>query len=433
MNSSITRRSFLQSMLAASAAPFVLRSSLVGKTLPSGTVTMGFIGVGDQGFEYNMKMMLNHPEARVVAVCDVFQDRMVRAKSYVDEHFGNEDCRMVRDFRDVLADPSIDAVVVSTPDHWHVLMATMALKAGKHVLCEKPTLTIAEGRELVDAVKASGKVFATGLEDRSLIHYHRLVEIERNGGIGDLKHVEVTIPRGFLRETEEVAPIPEGLDYKMWLGPAPFHPYTPTRTDPMHWRYIRDYSTGMITDWGTHLGDTAMLAINDPLHFPTEISGSGEQAPSGLQSDLPAVFEVNYGFSNGKTMRLKTGKPNKAFWEEAVIRLEGTEGWIEVEKWRGVFKASDRNILRQRYQPDSSKHWKIPPLEHRNFLDAILHGIAPTYPVETLHHLSSSLIMGLISIDLGRPLKWDSEVEQFVGDIEATQLCHRNRNTDWIS
>ena len=299
-----SRRSFLKTLLAASTAPMALRSGLLGSDAPSSKITLGFIGVGWQGVDLNLKSFLAEDDCRCVAVCDAYMSRAESAKKLVDDAYGNQDCKAIQDFREIIDDPSIDAVVISTPDHWHTTMSLMALKAGKHVFCEKPTFSIGEGRVLADAVKKSGKVFSTGLEDRSLIHYHRMVEWVRNGAIGDLHHMDVALPEGAIHEHEDEAPVPEDLNWDLWLGPAPYHPYTATRTEPMHWRYIRDYSTGIITDWGTHLVDTAQFAADDPHQCAIEVKGTAEPAPEKAQSDIPAKYDLHYRYSNGITMHV---------------------------------------------------------------------------------------------------------------------------------
>jgi predicted dehydrogenase len=426
------RRGFLKAVLAAGAAPLVVPSRLLGTDAPSKQITLGCIGLGPQGTRMNLASFLALKECRVLAVCDVMRERMESAAAQTDQTYQDTACRRVDDFREVLADPALDAVVISTPDHWHVPMSLMALQAGKHVFCEKPTYTIGEGRQLADAVRRSGKIFQTGLEDRSVEHYHKLVEWQRNGAIGDLQHAEVTLPQGSIHPYEDEAPVPEGFNWQMWLGPAPWHAYTPTRTQSMHWRYIRDYSTGMLTDWGTHLVDTAQLAVNDPEVCPVEVKGTCENVPEKSQSDIPAIFEVHYKYGNGITVRVKTVDQKGGLVDGAAIRLVGSMGWVEVNGWRGQIGASDPQILRTKYAPGESKHWPRPPSEQRNFLDCLRSGKETTYTADTLHKLCTTLHMGLISMDLGRKLQWDPKRERFVNDDEANARIARQPARDWV-
>lgn len=424
------RRSFLQTMLIAGMAPLVLPSVLRGNNAPSKRVTLGFIGMGGQGTLANLQSFLGEPDCRVLSVCDVIRERRTKAQEMVNTTYGDSSCRAVEDFREIIADPAVDAVVISTPDHWHVPMSLMALAAGKHVFCEKPTYRIVEGRVLADAVARSGKVFQTGIEDRSVSHYHKMVEWLRNGVIGDLYHVEVTLPSGEVHPWEPEAPVPEGMNWNLWLGPAPYHPYTATRTAPLHWRYIRDYSTGILTDWGAHLVDTAQLAVNDPLVCPVEVRSWCQPLRERTQSDISPTYEVHYRYSNGITMAVRTSNKEEAWEANAGIRLLGSKGWISNTGWRGRFEASDPAILRMKYAPGESKHWPMPPSEHRNFLDVLKSGGEPTYTAETLHKLSTTLHLGLIAADLGKPVRWDPKAERIVGDKDAERFLHRN-DRDW--
>jgi predicted dehydrogenase len=427
---SISRRSFLRTALAAGVPPLVVPARVRSALAPSQRLHLGFIGVGGHGFGYNLKHFLNEEDCRAVAVCDAFRDRTQKAANAVNEKYADSGCKTVADFREIIADPGVDAVVISTPDHWHVPMALLALAAGKHVFCEKPTFVIGEGRTLAAAVKKSGLTFATGLEDRSVIQYHKLIEWLRNGAIGDLYHIDVTLPPGRIHPAEPEAPVPTGLDWEMWLGPAPFHPYTPTRTGWLNWRMIRDYSTGMLTDWGTHLVDTAQLAANDPHGWPVDVKAWGQPVPPGSQSDLPGAFEVHYRYANGVTLAVKTGDKSD-LGPNAFIRLLGSKGWISNTGWRGRFEASDPAILQIKYAPGQSRHWPLPPGEHRNFLDAVRHRQTPTYSAETLHRLCTPLHAGLIAMDLGRPLRWDSKKEEFIGDPEANRRLGRKTRDAW--
>jgi predicted dehydrogenase len=176
--------------------PLFISPNAFGNQAPSRQITLGFIGLGAQGMGVNLPMFLNEPDAKVVAVCDAFNSRAEKAALIVDEHYGSKGCRVHQDFRRIIEDSSIDAVVISTPDHWHVPISLMALDAGKDVFCEKPTLCIEEGRTLANAVQKHKAIFQAGIEDRSLIHFHKMVEWVKNGAIGQLSRVEVHLPAG---------------------------------------------------------------------------------------------------------------------------------------------------------------------------------------------------------------------------------------------
>jgi len=266
-----------------------------------------------------------------------------------------------------------------------------------------------------------------------LIKYHRLIEWQRNGEIGDLYHIDVVLPPGTINPAEDPADVPAGLNWEMWLGPAPFHPYTPNRTGWLNWRYIRDYSTGVLTDWGAHLVDTAQLAAHDPHGVAAEVKAWGEPVPPHSETDIPAIYEVHYRYTNGVTLSVKNSEGAEWLGQKASIKLLGSKGWISVDGWNGPFNASDRSILRRTYEPGESRHWPRPPSEHQNFIDCIHSGEETTYPADTLHHLSTTLHMGLISMDLGRALQWDPVQEVFINDSEANALTTREMRNDWQS
>jgi predicted dehydrogenase len=298
----------------------------------------------------------------------------------------------------------------------------MAAEAGKDVLCEKPTLTIAEGRKLVETFDKCNRVFQIGLEDRSVIQYWMLAQWVRNGAIGDLQKIVAGLPAGRVVPKEDPIPIPPDFNYEMWLGPAPFAPYTKSRTEPMVWRQIRDYSGGMMTDWGAHLVDTAQVANFAEKTTPIEVEGKGEIPKDAMTTTAPK-FVVNYRYANGVELVVQSTGPS--------IRFEGTKGWVGNNGWRGKLEASDEKILHIKYQPEESKLWPMPPSEHRNFLDCVKSRKATTYPAEDAHRLSTVLHMGNISMELGRKLKWDPKAEEFTGDDEANRLRSRVSREDW--
>jgi predicted dehydrogenase len=421
-----SRRRFLRSgasaVLATALAPLIVNARVLGAQAPSKRVSLGFIGVGSHGHDVNLRSFLQEEDCVVRVVCDAFASRARRAKATVDTHYGNPDCVVVDDFRAVLARADLDVVVISTPDHWHVPMSLLALAAGKHVFCEKPTLTIEEGRELAGAVSRSGLVFATGLEDRAVIQYHLLAEVVRNGAIGDLKHIEVGLPEKPVFPLEAPAPVPEDLDYELWLGPAPYRPYTPKLTDAQVWRQIRDFSGGSLTDWGAHLVDTAQVANFSEENGPVAVEGSGE-IPTDSVNSVPQTFRLAYRYANGVTMNVaSTG---------VAIRFEGTRGWVGNKGWQGRLEGSDIEVFRRKVDPAANKLWSRRPREQRDFLDCLRNGRPPMYTAEALHRLSTALHIGAIAMELGRPLRWDPEREQFENDAAANALRRREARTDW--
>lgn len=429
----MNRRQFISRTSAAGfamAAPMILPARLFGASAPSSKITLGFIGMGGQGIQKNLITFLGIEDAKVVAVCDAFMRKTENAQSIVNEHYGNTDCKGYQDFRYILNDPAIDAVVISTPDHWHVPMSLMALDAGKDVFCEKPTLSINEGRVLADAFAKTDKLFQAGLEDRSTVHFHKMVEWVKNGAIGNLEQVIVHMPGGNDHALQDPIDPPEDLDWNLWQGPAPYHPYTKSRTGGGHWRHISMYSKGAITDMGAHLIDTAQIGVNDPDICPVQVSGTGE-IPVGRMSDVPISYDLTYKYGSGVEMKVKNGSMGGWDPDACYLEFKGSKGWIRRQGWTGGLEASDRKILRTRYAPSESKHFPLPKSEHHEFIDCFKSRKRPTYPALDLHDLSTTCLMGVHAIELGRTLRWDPKKEQFINDKDANALRFRPPARDW--
>lgn len=407
------------------AAPHVVPSAVLGKdgaVAPSEKITVGLVGTGSHGIGRNLRMYLPQPDARVLAVCDVDGNNLARAKVEVDKAYGNADCATTKDFRDVLERKDIDAVMISTPDHWHVLMSVMAVRAGKDVQCEKPTLTIDEGKILVKTVREHNKVFQTSTEDRSLPVYHRMAELVRNGRIGRLERIEVILPKQPPRAGDPTPqPVPPELDYDMWLGPAPYAPYTKDRVH-FNFRWIWDYSGGIICDWGTHLFDTAQWANDTERSGPVEIEGTGTFWEGGLFNTVKD-YDVCYKYANGVVMTCKPGDPS--------IKFIGSDGWVGNRGWIGRLEASTDEILNSVIGPDEIRLYTNPAGEHRDFLDCVKSRKDPYFPVDIGHRVSAVCHLANIAIKLGRKLRWDPEKEQFPDDAEANGMLSRPMRNPW--
>jgi predicted dehydrogenase len=418
----VTRRQFLQAGAAGLAIPTLVPASLLGADSPSNKITVGFIGVGDHGTTWNLDRYLTLPQAKVVMVCDVDGFRMRKAKAMVDAKYDNEDCAMGKDFREVLARKDIDAVMISTPDHWHTLISVMAIRAGKDVQCEKPTLTIDEGKVLVDTVRKNKKVFQTSTEDRSLPMYHRMAELVRNGRIGKLQRIEVILPKQPTSPgNPEPQPVPQDLDYEMWLGPAPYAPYTKDRLH-FNFRWIQDYSGGIICDWGTHLFDTAQWANDTERSGPVEVEGTGTFWEGGLYNTVKD-YNLTYRYANGVVMTCTPGNPS--------IKFIGTDGWVGNTGWRGPVQASSPEILNARIGPNDLHLYLNPEGEHHDFLQCVKSRKDPYFPVDIGHRVSTVCHLGNLAIRLGRKLQWDPVAEKFVKDDQANQLLSRPMRAPW--
>lgn len=428
----LSRRRFLTAAASSMAIPVFVPSHLLGRNAPSNRITLGCIGMGSQGVNANMNAFLHEDDAQVLAVCDVYRSRANNAGAIVDERYGTKGCNVYQDFRSIINDPSIDAVVISTPDHWHIPMSLMALEKGKDVFCEKPTLYIDEGRQLIDAVAKHKAVFQVGIEDRSTLKFHKMVEWVKNGEIGTLRSIEVTMPAGIRYPKEVPAAPPKDLDWNLWLGPAPFHPYTPNRTNGWHWRNISDYSKGAILDMGSHLVDTAQLGANAPHVCPVQVKGTGE-IPKDSESDVPITYDLTYRYANGVEMSVKNGPQGGWDPKSCFLQFNGEKGWIRRKDWYAGWEASDPKIIRKKYTPETTKHWPFPCPEQRNFLDCVKSRKPTTYTALDMHQISTTLHMGVIAVTLGRELNWDTEKEMFINDEMANQLSKRPRARDWES
>jgi myo-inositol 2-dehydrogenase / D-chiro-inositol 1-dehydrogenase len=424
-----SRRHFLRrtatTACLATVAPQLVPSSVLGaegQTAPSSRITVGFIGTGGHGVGWNLGPYLRHKDAQVVAVCDVDNVNLIRARETVNERYQNESCFATKDFREVLARKDIDAVMISTPDHWHTLISLFAIQAGKDVQCEKPTLTIQEGRVLAQAVRKHKKVFQTSTEDRSVVEYHRLAELVRNGRIGKLQRIEVILPKQpNVPGDPTPQPVPAGLDWEMWLGPAPFAPYTKDRVH-FNFRWIWDYSGGIICDWGAHLFDTAQWA-NDTEHSgPVEVEGTGTHWEGGLYNTVKD-YDVTYRYANGVVMTCKPGNPS--------IKFIGSEGWVGNTGWRAPVQASSPKILESKIGPNDLHLYTNPKGEHDDFLQCVKSRKDPYFPVEIGHRVSTVCHLANIAIKVGRKLKWDPAQEQFIGDDAANALLDRKRRDPW--
>jgi len=425
----VNRRQFLTKTMGVSAAaigfPYFVRSSALGKAgtvAASERITMGFIGTGSHGRGVNLHNFLTNSDAHAVAVCDVDSNYRNIARDMVNQKYGNKDCAVYNDFREVIARSDIDGVMISTPDHWHVPIAIAAAKAGKDVECEKPTLTIAEGRALCETMKRYNRVFQWSTEDRSADVYHRMCELVRNGRIGKLHTIRVGLPGGPNRPgNPKPMPVPKGFDYDMWLGPAPWAPYTKDRCH-YEFRWILDYSGGQLTDWGAHLLDVAQWG-NDSEHTgPVEVEGKGVFCKGGLYNTAKE-YEIEYKYANGVKMIVKSDHPS--------IRFEGSEGWIGNNEFRAKLHAEPKSILKSVIGPNEIRLYTEPRGEQRNFLDCVKSRKACYFPPEIGQRCFTISHIGNISMMLGRKLKWNPDKERFVNDEQANQMLSRSMRSPW--
>jgi len=429
----LTRRSFLRAAGAAGVAPMLIPASargVDGRPAPSRRITVGMIGTGRQAFLKSLKQFLEMPDVQVVAVSDVDSWRMDQVRQAVESRYGKEapsgkyaGCAAYRDFRDLLGRREIDTVMISTPDHWHAPMAIAAAEAGKDVSLEKPiTRTIAEGQEIIRAIRRKGRVFRVDSEFRSLENFHRMAELVRNGRIGRIQAIRVGVPAG-----DDVAcpptpetPVPEELDYEMWQGPAPRAPYTEHRVHPVKhfgrpgWMRVLYYCDGMITNWGTHLCDMAQWCNGTERTGPVEIEGRGVYPPPDQLWNVLKTFRVSYRFADGTPLVYETTKP--------YVRFEGSEGWISAGYPR-TLEAGPESILTSEIKPDEI-HFPFKS-DKRDFIDAVKTRGKTLEDEEVGHRTTSLCHLGHIAIQAGEKLKWDPDKERFVDNDAANALLEK--------
>lgn len=431
-----SRRHFLKWGCGAAAAWAVPQwvpgqaLGLDGRTAPSNRIQMAAIGMG-----FAWQMFLGREDVGYRAVCDVRRERREAARTQVEERQGRGTCSAHNDFREVLERKDVDAVYIATPDHWHALVTIAAAKAGKHVYCQKPlTRTIAEGRAVVDAVRRYGIVFQHGTQQR---HDARMLlgcELVLNGYIGQLQRVKIGSPQGMVCGPQPVEPVPDGLDWEMWLGPAPWAPFTPLRIQSHPWYHISDYSLGYIAGWGVHHADSAMQGSGlDDNAGMVQIDARGEFPAEGL-FDNPHRWNMNYRFANGVTWSW-TDTPAwepVTGWDDPVrhpmgIRFEGNEGWVFI--WRGQVDAHPKRLLGVRIGPRDKVRLRenLPG----DFIDCIREGRRTCAPVEVAHRSTTLCSIAAISMLLGRKLTWDPVREEFAGDEEANRLRARHMREPW--
>lgn len=432
----ISRRSFIRHAGVAGAVlgfPTIIPSSVLGAdatVAPSNRIALGFIGTGDHGVGRNLNGFLNQPDAQIVAICDVDARQRERARQFLEKRLAQgtaklnvRDVAAYNDFREIIARKDIDAVMISTPDHWHVIPAILAAQAGKDVICEKPlTMTVQEGRWLADTMKRHGRIFQTASENRSMRVFIRMCELVRNGRLGKLQRIRVELPTGrsIRPASRKVEEPPKGFDYDFWLGPAPVAPYCEARC---HWnfRWIFDYSGGMLTDWGAHLIDIAQLGNNTETTGPIEIEGTGEFAPDDLYNTA-TKWDIRCTYANGVQLQIVSAKPG--------IRFEGTSGAVWNSNWGAPVEASDPKLLTEKIGPEEI-HLYTAPDEHRNFLDCVK-SRRPCYaPAEIGHRTITIAHLGNIAMKLGRKFKWNPDTERFVDAPDADRLLTKSYRAPW--
>jgi len=443
-----SRRRFLAATVAAVgggwAIPAVVPASALGaagKVAPSNRIGVAMIGLGRQAIAHNLPVFARAADAQVVAFCDVDRWRLMFcaenpaavavARQHQFDIEAMKTCFRTTDFREVLARKDVDAVMITTPDHWHVPIALAAVRAGKDVACEKPIgLCVAHGRILADAAAKAKCVFRTDSEFRSIPTWFKAVSLVRTGKIGQLKAIRTVAPCWNQPLAMQPAmPVPPELDYDMWLGPAPLAPYTEKRVhapktytagyDRPGWYGNRTYCDGGICNWGYHPLDVVQWGNNSDRTGPVEIEGRGEFPPVDGLWNVILGFELHYRYANGvELFYTNTGRGSSP--TQVHVRFEGTEGWVCA--WYGPdrLEAEPKSILTAEVKPEDFPFTL--ENEKRNFLNCVKTRGQTLEDAEVGHRSSSVAQLGYIACQVGRKLKWDPAAERFTGDDEANRL-----------
>lgn len=451
------RRNFIRTATSATAStiiiPTIVPSSVFGKSAPSNKIQIGQIGCGRIARGHDLPGTMGHDISRIIAVSDVDSNRMKDGKKLVEDFYSKKgesiDVKMYADYKEMLLNPEIDAVIISTPDHWHAQPAIEAALAGKDIYLQKPTsLTIAEGRLLSDIARKKGTILQLGTQQRSSKQFRIAAELVRNGRIGELLTVKVGLPGDPSGPEAEEMPIPENLNYDMWLGETPYVYYTEIGVHPAEgygrpgWLRREQFGAGMITGWGQHHFDSAAWGMDTELTGPVSLEAVAQFPKSGLW-DVHGDFMVKAEYENGITMYTSGGFPNG-------IRYEGSNGWIFVsrgnyqatasdpvaqERSSQALNASDPAILTSEIKENEIHLYKSEE-QHGNWLDCIQSRKEPISPIEIGHRACSVCLLSHIAMKIPGALHWDPVREKFIGNEAANSMLSRPQRapygTDFI-
>jgi predicted dehydrogenase len=450
MSDTPSRRDFLTvagTGLVGSAAvagfPTIVPAAVLSETSPSKRVNIGAIGTGRISRSHDLPGLWKHASARIMAVCDLDAKRVEEAKTLVNGYYTKQTGKPYdgvtgyADYRELLANPDVDAVVISTPDHWHALIAIDAVEAGKDVYLQKPaSLTIVEGRALSNAVHRTGRILQIGSQQRSSSQFRYAAELVRNGRIGKLTTVEVGLPGDPAGGDATPTPVPKQFNYDAWLGSTPVVPYAVDRVHPQTgygrpgWLRCEQFGAGMITGWGAHHLDSAHWGMDTEYGGPIEVWGSAEFPKKGLW-DVHGDFKTEALYANGVRMIVSGAFPNG-------IKFIGTEGWVFVSRGNETVTSSDptAKLFTQPLVSSDPKIIKsvIGPNElhlyeskdqHGNWVDCVKSRMQPISPIEVGHRACSACLIHHMAMKAGRKLQWDPLRERFKNDDEANTWLSR--------
>ncbi len=422
----LSRRRFLAASLAA---PFILTAPTWGRArriAASERITVGLIGCGGMG-NANLWNFIRKPEVQILAVCDPDRARRLASKKTVEEFYGSQSgseyhgCDDFNDFRDLLARADIDAVIVASPDHWHAAQTVLAARAGKDIYGEKPlSHTIGQGRAMSDAVRRYGRIFQTGSQQRSDARFRKACELIRNGRLGRVHRITCGLPGGEVTGNHPPIPVPEGFDYDLWLGPAPYAPYCEQRTH-YNFRHILDYSGGKLTDWGAHHLDIAQWALGTMNSGPHRIRAAGTYPADGLWN-APVTYRIECEYDTGALLIATSDAENG-------VLFEGEHGRLFVSRSR--IEAQPASILNETIAAHEDRLF-VSDDHTQNFLDCVRTRREPVAPIEHAHRSIAIAHLGNIAMQVGRELRWNPLTEEILNDPTASAMLDRTPRAPWL-
>lgn len=384
---------------------------------------MGVVGWGMMG-PANTNEFLGMPDVQIVATCNIDKSHLEASVDRINKHYGNKDCEAYHDYREMMARDDIDTVMLAVPDNWHALMSIEAAKNRKDIYGEKPLArTIREQQLIVKAVQKNRRIWQTGSWQRSQTPFRKAVEIVRNGLIGRLTRVEVGLPPGHTdfagtgKKLSITAPPPE-LDYDRWIGPSRMEPYIEGRVH-MNWRWNYNIGGGQLLDWIGHHADIAHWGMDADNEGPYEVNGQGEFPPQDAIWNTATRYRITCKYPKDIEMVIAGGHNDI----KEGTKWIGTDGWVWVN--RGGFDAT--NVDWFTAIPEEKHRVKVYNSAHhqRNFIDCVKSRKPTITPVETAHHSAIPGHLGLISMLVGRKIRWDARNEKIIGDTEASKLMTR--------
>ena len=450
LKKSVTGTIGLTGATALSAFPSIVPASVFGKFAPSKRINIGVIGTGRIGREWDMPSTIKFDQARMLAVCDLDKNRVGAAQKWVNDYYSKKNnssytgTKTYEHYEDLLADKDIDAVIISTPDHWHVIPAIHAVRAGKDVYMEKPaSLSISEGRILSNESAKAGRIFQIGSQQRSMPQFKKACELVRNGRIGKLHTIYVGLPVDDPKQStvEKEMPIPANLNYEKWLGSTPYVPYTEKLVHPQDgtftrpgWLRCAQFGAGMITGWGAHHFDIANWGMGTEYTGPVEISGTADWPAEEALWDVHGNFKTETLFENGVKVLASNEYPNGVKFIGSDGRIFVTRGNYSVTASDPVAKgnnskaldASDPKILSSVIGPDEL-HLIDSPSHHENWLNSIITRQPNIAPIEVGHRACTVCLLNHTVMKLKRKLYWDPIKERFKNDDEANAMLIRSQ------